>query len=440
MYLLLILVAFLLASVCMAEFEDFEDPVDPAVWTVLGDAFVEGGQLVLTNDIGSQAGAIYLNEQLDSIEELQASFDLSIQSPTVGADGAMFSIAQAIEIGGNGGHMGWQGPGIYGVEFDTYVNGYDPSFSRHIAVVDSATSNHVAWLDFQFNANQWYHVDITIIDGSFLVSVDDNPILDIEHPGYNSDQSAFLGVSAGTGGVYDSYVIDNLELVFEQGPIDLDLFGTSTVIPPEGGTLVYDAFITSELPQPVMIDAWTSITFPNGQVFGPMIRVRAGLIPGTTSFIGLTQDIPLNAPEGIFYFTAYLGNFPNFVVASDQISFTKTGVATDGVTGWDASAWDFAGESAPLLEIPSKYAMSEAYPNPFNPSTSVTINLPATSELTVSVFNVMGQQVAELANGKFNAGQHSFVFSGANLSSGVYFVQAQVPSQMNAIQKVTLMK
>jgi Bacterial lectin/Secretion system C-terminal sorting domain len=440
LHLLLILGAFLLTSVCMAEFEDFEDPIDPGVWTLLGDAFVEGGQLVLTNDIGSQAGAFYLNEQLDSIEELQASFDLLIQSPSVGADGAMFSIARAIEIGGNGGHMGWQGPGIYGVEFDTYVNQYDPSFTRHIAVVDSTTENHLTWFDFQFSANVWYHIDITIVEGNFQVLVDDTPVIQFDYVDYNSDQSAYLGVSAGTGGVFDSYVIDNLELIFEQGPVDLDLYGVVTTIPPQGGTLVYDATIISELPQAVTADAWTTVTFPNGQVFGPMIRLRASIPPGELSFTDLTQNIPLNAPEGEFYFSAYLGDFPHNPAVSDRITFYKTGVAATGIEGWDASTWGFAEFESTTVETPSAFTLHDAYPNPFNASTSVSVTLPQVSDLTVSVFNVMGQQVATLANGAHNAGQHTFSFDASNLSSGIYFIHATVQGEMNQIQKITLMK
>jgi Immune inhibitor A-like, MAM domain/Secretion system C-terminal sorting domain len=107
---------------------------------------------------------------------------------------------------------------------------------------------------------------------------------------------------------------------------------------------------------------------------------------------------------------------------------------------WVGNGSFIAGDDADVVAIPSSFTMNKAYPNPFNPSTSVMISLPQASDLTVSVFNVMGQQVATLANGKFNAGQHNFSFDAANVASGLYFIQAQVPGELNAIQKVTLMK
>ncbi|GBE30908.1 hypothetical protein BMS3Bbin04_01946 [bacterium BMS3Bbin04] len=107
---------------------------------------------------------------------------------------------------------------------------------------------------------------------------------------------------------------------------------------------------------------------------------------------------------------------------------------------WVASGSFITGDDASVVSLPTQFEMQTAYPNPFNPTTSVAIVLPSASDLTVTVFNVMGQQVATLANGKYNAGQHSFVFDAANLSSGLYFIQAQVPGELNAIQKVTLMK
>ena len=68
----------------------------------------------------------------------------------------------------------------------------------------------------------------------------------------------------------------------------------------------------------------------------------------------------------------------------------------------------------------------------------MSIGLPA--ELKVLVFNVMGQQVAELANGSFNAGLQTFTINGSNLASGIYFVRATVPGDLNQVQKVMLVR
>ena len=66
--------------------------------------------------------------------------------------------------------------------------------------------------------------------------------------------------------------------------------------------------------------------------------------------------------------------------------------------------------------------------------------MPESADLTVTVVNTLGQQVAELAHGDFTAGQHTFTFDGSSLASGIYFVHATVPGELNAVQKIVLMK
>jgi hypothetical protein len=90
--------------------------------------------------------------------------------------------------------------------------------------------------------------------------------------------------------------------------------------------------------------------------------------------------------------------------------------------------------------LPTRYEIESAYPNPFNPSTSVRVALPEAANLEVVVFNIMGQRVATLANGRFNAGYHTLVFDAADLASGIYFVRANVAGKMNVVKKVLLQR
>jgi Secretion system C-terminal sorting domain/Immune inhibitor A-like, MAM domain len=159
----------------------------------------------------------------------------------------------------------------------------------------------------------------------------------------------------------------------------------------------------------------------------------------------LAGDVNLGTLETVL--RDHMGN-----VITDPADYYTPGVAFDRSAEFTGTEYTFnpedwagnnsfiAGDDAEVVALPSSFTMNKAYPNPFNPSTSVMIALPQASDLTVSVFNVMGQQVATLANGKFNAGQHNFSFDAASLASGLYFIQAQVPGELNAIQKVTLMK
>jgi hypothetical protein len=72
-------------------------------------------------------------------------------------------------------------------------------------------------------------------------------------------------------------------------------------------------------------------------------------------------------------------------------------------------------------EIPTTYDLDQNYPNPFNPSTTIRFVLPTRSHVALTVFNTLGQDVAQLVNGDLEAGFHEVTFDGSGLSSGVYF-------------------
>ncbi len=70
---------------------------------------------------------------------------------------------------------------------------------------------------------------------------------------------------------------------------------------------------------------------------------------------------------------------------------------------------------------PMVYTLEQNYPNPFNPSTNIQFSLPATSQVTLEVFNMLGQKVATLINGqKMTAGSHTQKFDASSLASGMY--------------------
>ena len=93
-----------------------------------------------------------------------------------------------------------------------------------------------------------------------------------------------------------------------------------------------------------------------------------------------------------------------------------------------------------VITLPSEFAMDAAYPNPFNPTTTLEVALPEAADLTVAVFNVSGQQVATLHQGIANAGLHNLTFDASGLASGLYFVRATVPGHMDQMQKVMLVR
>jgi len=89
--------------------------------------------------------------------------------------------------------------------------------------------------------------------------------------------------------------------------------------------------------------------------------------------------------------------------------------------------------------LPQITQVSAAYPNPFNPSTSFSMELSADMDVTVKIFNLTGQLVDVIANGQLAKGEHTFTWDASNVASGAYFITTQSAHDLNT-QKVMLIK
>ena len=91
------------------------------------------------------------------------------------------------------------------------------------------------------------------------------------------------------------------------------------------------------------------------------------------------------------------------------------------------------------VNIITDFGLSAAYPNPFNPSTTVSLTVPSADYVSVKVYNLMGQVVGVLADGMMEANVYSFTWDASNMSSGVYLVKAEYAGSIET-QKVMLLK
>lgn len=89
--------------------------------------------------------------------------------------------------------------------------------------------------------------------------------------------------------------------------------------------------------------------------------------------------------------------------------------------------------------MPASFNLGQAYPNPFNPSTSLDIELSFDSNVSIAVYNVMGQMVSVLHDGNMTSGMHSITWDASSLSSGMYIIKAEVADEVLS-QKVMLVK
>ncbi|MBK6878608.1 MAG: T9SS type A sorting domain-containing protein [Ignavibacteria bacterium] len=72
-------------------------------------------------------------------------------------------------------------------------------------------------------------------------------------------------------------------------------------------------------------------------------------------------------------------------------------------------------------EIPDNFILGQNYPNPFNPTTTITFSLPKASDVSLTIYNSLGQRVETLASSYYSAGTYKVTFNATNLSSGVYY-------------------
>jgi poly(3-hydroxybutyrate) depolymerase len=97
------------------------------------------------------------------------------------------------------------------------------------------------------------------------------------------------------------------------------------------------------------------------------------------------------------------------------------------------------GEGEVLVPHTSDLLMT-AYPNPFNATGMVTLQLPETGQVVVTVHNALGRQVSTLMDGNLSSGMHQFTIDGTEMASGVYFVSAVVEGHGSLMQKVVLVR
>ena len=103
-----------------------------------------------------------------------------------------------------------------------------------------------------------------------------------------------------------------------------------------------------------------------------------------------------------------------------------------------------AGVNSDESLIPKEFALYDNYPNPFNPTTQIAVDLPEAAATEITVWNIMGQRVATLYSGDLRAGHHTVNFNGRDyngkqLTSGMYLYRVAA-GKYNATKKMTLMK
>ncbi len=148
----------------------------------------------------------------------------------------------------------------------------------------------------------------------------------------------------------------------------------------------------------------------------------------------------LNATLGFYYDESELNNIPeselkffksptgannSWFSMGGTVNTAENFVQVSGLN--DFSYWTLAGINSPLPVneeddiIPEQFNLLQNYPNPFNPTTTITYEVPQLSNIMIKVFDILGDEVAILVNGRKDAGRYQVQFDASQLSGGIYF-------------------
>ncbi|MDP2038744.1 MAG: LamG-like jellyroll fold domain-containing protein, partial [Ignavibacteria bacterium] len=89
--------------------------------------------------------------------------------------------------------------------------------------------------------------------------------------------------------------------------------------------------------------------------------------------------------------------------------------------------------------LPTEFSISQNYPNPFNPLTKIDFALPAAGNVSIKIYDILGNEVSVLENGYRSAGYHSVNFDGSKLASGVY-IYRMISGKFTSTKKLVLLK
>jgi cytoskeletal protein CcmA (bactofilin family) len=182
------------------------------------------------------------------------------------------------------------------------------------------------------------------------------------------------------------------------------------------------------------------------------VEYRAEVDPFTVEIANVAANLPKgwqmakNIKDGVLT-VAMAGITPltDAQIASIELRILNKDAAVM-MTG-SATVNENAGKSLEKLvirQIPAEFKLSRNYPNPFNPTTNISFQLPENSKVTIAVYDILGNRVRTLVNENKAAGYYTVQWNGLNdngmsLSSGTYFYQIQA-GQYISTKKMLLIK
>ena len=128
----------------------------------------------------------------------------------------------------------------------------------------------------------------------------------------------------------------------------------------------------------------------------------------------------------------YYSYSDNKIKASGKYLYRLKQIDIDG-------SFEYSKEVEASIADPNEFELDQNYPNPFNPTTSIKFNIPFDSNVKLNVFNILGEEVAELLNENLSAGHYNIKFNASKLNSGIYFYKLET-NKFTQMRKMILVK
>jgi hypothetical protein len=163
-----------------------------------------------------------------------------------------------------------------------------------------------------------------------------------------------------------------------------------------------------------------------------------GSVPVTININGSEESVTLSGEAETWNTLDLVG--VELSQGQNDIEVNYTGTATFSLDFVDVLKIEgFTPVSIEDETLASEFKLSQNYPNPFNPTTNISFNLPQASDVSLTIYNVIGQRVAVLANEVLQSGAHTYNFDASSLASGMYLYRLQTEN-FSTTKKMMLIK
>ena len=183
--------------------------------------------------------------------------------------------------------------------------------------------------------------------------------------------------------------------------------------------------------------------FPSG-IAVPAQGYLITWMDGDTLQTGVHAGFRMNESDEMMKLSNTDGSYLDSVRIPNQLSNVSYGRIPNGTGIFTYAIPTFQAPNIPypvgvLSEsVPDHFTVEQNFPNPFNPETTIRFTIPSTAQTRVAVYNVLGNEVAELLHTRLQAGTHTVTFHGSGLSSGVYFYRITAGTQSITKQMILL--